>query len=299
VLFAESLMLGFIFIFFIQDNKLDLNKIKATLSKDRIKKILIFSVPIGATTFLMWGQNTAYRFIVDYQYSAEVLGMIGVGLAISSAVFGSLEAISMQYFNPIFLKAILDADKTQRAVAWNNIAKQIVPIYILAVFFTVTMSELLINILVDKKFHDSYIYTMFGVGIEFFRVMTNLLNNVSQSEHKTTYTIKPYLVGFFVSLGIISLINFGTNYFMIPLVLCIAYVLVFFSMYLNMKKLLDIKYEINFIKNSILGLPFFMIFFINVEELSILHSICVVFLFGIYFLFIIWLSNKNSITETI
>ena len=62
----------------------------------------------------MWGQSMSYRFIVDFKYSAESLGFIAVGLGISSGIFVSLEAIAMQYYNPIFLKDILDANKDQR-----------------------------------------------------------------------------------------------------------------------------------------------------------------------------------------
>jgi O-antigen/teichoic acid export membrane protein len=245
----------------------------------------------------MWGQNTAYRFIVDYQYSAEVLGYIGVGLGVSSAVFGSIESISMQYFNPIFLKNILDATKERRAKAWNEIAKQIVPIYILAVFFTISMSEVLINILVDKKFHDSYIYTMIGVGIEFFRVMTNLLNNVSQSEYKTTQTIKPYLVGFIVSLGTIYLVDFGTKYYMIPTVLAFAYFCVYVYMYTNMKKLLNIKYDVKILKILLLSIPFFSIYFISIKDFSIISNLVLISIFGLYFLFTIGLLHKNAIQK--
>ena len=101
VVLSETLMLFLIFKFFIQKNRLNIKKIKITLNKDKIKKILVFSLPIGLTTFLMWGQNTAYRLLVDYQYSAEVLGYIGVGLGIATAIFASIESISMQYFNPM------------------------------------------------------------------------------------------------------------------------------------------------------------------------------------------------------
>jgi O-antigen/teichoic acid export membrane protein len=294
VVLSEALMLYLIFKFFIQKNRLNIKKIKITLNKDKIKKILVFSLPIGLTTFLMWGQNTAYRFLVDYQYSAEVLGYIGVGLGISTSIFASIEGISMQYFNPIFLKNILDASKKQRAEAWNNIAKQIVPIYILAVFFTIAMSEVLISILADKKFHDAYIYIMLGVGIEFFRVMTNLLSTVSQSEYRTTDTIKPYLVGFIISLGLLSSLDFGTNYFMIPLVLGLAYFLVFIYMYLNMKNILHIKYDINLVKTIILSLPFFMVYFVDLTDKNLFLNLSVVFIFGLYFLFTVWLLHWNS-----
>jgi len=299
VVLSEALMLYLIFKFFIQKNRLNIKKIKITLNKDKIKKILVFSLPIGLTTFLMWGQNTAYRFLVDYQYSAEVLGYIGVGLGICTSIFASIEGISMQYFNPIFLKNILDASKKQRAEAWNNIAKQIVPIYILAVFFTIAMSEVLISILADKKFHDAYIYIMFGVGIEFFRVMTNLLNNVSQSEYRTTDTIKPYLVGFIISLGLLSSIDFGTNYFMIPLVLGLAYFLVFIYMYLNMKKILDIKYDINIVKTILFSLPFLMVYSIDLTDINLVLNLLVVSVFGLYFLFTVWLFHQHSLKGNI
>jgi O-antigen/teichoic acid export membrane protein len=292
IVISEFLMLYIIFHFFIQKNRLDIENIKVTLTKERISKILIFILPVALTTFLFWGQTTAYRFIVDYKYSAEVLGYIAVGLGVSSAVFGAIESISMQYFNPIFLKKILDATKEQRTEAWNEIAKQIVPIYILVAFFTISMSEVLINILVDKKFHDSYIYTMIGVGIEFFRVMTALVYNVSQSEYQTSYTIKPYLLGFVVSLGIISSINFGTNYFMIPVVLSFTYFLVFILMYRNMKKLLDIHIKVKIFRVLFLSLPFYLIYFIDISNTNIISNVFIILIFGIYFLYIIWNEMK-------
>ncbi len=299
VVISEAVMLYMIFKFFIQDNQLNIAKIKSTLTKERVKKILLFALPISVTTFLMWGQTIAYRFLVDYQYSAEVLGFIAVGLGTSAAVFSSIESIAMQYFNPIFLKNILDASKEQRTKTWNTIAQQIVPIYILAAFFTLALSEVLINILVDKKFHDAYIYAMFGVTIEFFRVMSNLLNNVAQSEHKTTTTVKPYLLGFIVSLGILSSIDFGMNYFMIPLVLGIAYFLVYIYMYINMRQLLKIKYNIHLLKILFLSLPFAMIFFIDMTNSSLIFNLLVLSVFGVYFLFAVWVMIKNSKKEKI
>jgi O-antigen/teichoic acid export membrane protein len=294
---AELLMLYMVFRFFVQKSALSLEKIRVTLTKERMKKVLVFAVPIGATTFLMWGQNTAYRFIVDYKYSAEVLGYIAVGLGVSTAVFGALENIAMQYFSPIFLKKILDADRQQRADAWNGIAKQIVPIYIFTAVFTVVMAEVLINILVDKKFHDSYIYTMYGVGIEFFRVMTNLLTNVSQAEHRTTRTIKPYILGFLISVGVLSMVDFGADYYYIPMVLGCAYVAVFLSMFVSMKRLLPIRIQVNLLKVALLSLPFFAMLSINLQGLSIYYNLMYMAVFGVYFLCAVYLTVKGNMKE--
>jgi len=295
IVISEFLILPIIFNFFLQKNRLDFRKIRTFFSKKRIKILLSFTIPIGVTTFLMWGQIAAYRFIIDYKYSVEVLAYIAVGISVSSAVFTSIESISMQYFNPIFLKKILNATKKERTIAWNNIAKQVVPIYILTVFFTISMAEVLINILVDNKFHDSYIYTMIGVGIDFFRVMSNLLNNVAQSEYKTKSTVKPYLVGFIVSLGLLSSMDFNTNYSMIPIVLVTAYFLVYVYMYTIMKKILDIKYDIEIVKIIFLSLPFSSIYFIDIPMTDIVFNLAVLFIFGVYFLFVLWLLHKNHL----
>jgi hypothetical protein len=138
---------------------------------------------------------------------------------------------------------------------------------------------------------------MIGVGIEFFRVMTNLLNSVSQSEYKTTQTIKPYLVGFVVSLGTIYLIDFGTNYYMIPVVLVFAYFCVYIYMYFNMKKLLDIRYDIKILRILLLSILFFSIYLINIKDFSIILNLVTIGIFGIYFLFTIWLLYQDTINK--
>tara|TARA_B110000046_G_scaffold184520_1_gene223233 strand:- start:14508 stop:15875 length:1368 start_codon:yes stop_codon:yes gene_type:complete len=288
VILSEVLMLFFAFKFFIRGNVLDLKKIQITITKDRLKNIVKFTTPIGITTFLMWGQSMSYRFIVDYKYSAEVLGFISIGLGMSSAVFGSLEAILMQYFSPIFLKDILNASKPQRAKAWNKMASLVIPIYILALVFTIAMSKELISILTDPKFHDSYIYGMVGASTEFFRVISNLLNNVSQSEYKTQYTIMPYAIGFLVALFTLTIFDFGENVVMIPIVLSFSYFFVCIVMYVQMKKLLNIKLNVNFLKVLAFSIPFGLIFFLPVSS-SIFHSMSYLGFFGAYFLLSVWI----------
>jgi len=62
-----------------------------------------------------------------------------------------------------------------------------------------------------------------------------------------------------------------------------------------MKKLLDIKYDINIFKIIVLSLPFFMVYIIDVSNLNILYNLTLLSLFGLYFLFIVWLVIKKDI----
>jgi hypothetical protein len=287
-------MLYSIYRFFIQNNTFSFLSIKNVFVKNKLNTIFNFTYPIALSQIFMWGQGMSYRFIVDFKYSTEILAYIAVGMGISSAIFSAIENISMQYFNPIFLKKILNANKQQRTEAWNSIAKKIVPIYLITAIFIGFMAEILIKVLVDETFYSSYIYILCGISIDFFRVMTNLLNNVSQSEKKTRFIIQPYFIGFLFSITILSIVDFTNNYFMIPLVLSIASCLIFIFMYINMKKLLNIKYRIDIFKVILLSLPFFMVKLIDIDNYGITLNIFILGIFGIYFLFATWMLQREK-----
>jgi hypothetical protein len=269
VVCSEAITLYFIFKVFIGSNKLNLIKIKNELNRSRLKEILSFTIPISLTACLMWGQHLGYRFIVDYNYSAKILGYMGVGLAIANSIFSSIEAIAMQYFNPIFFKKILDASSQNRAAAWNEMAKVITPIYILTAIFVLAMSELIIKVLADTKFHDAHLYVSLGVGCEFFRVMTNLVLKVAHAEYRTIRTIKPYFIGLIISLVLLLSFDYHARHHMIVLALSFSYLCIFTFMYVEMKKISQISLMINVPKILVYSSPFMLvrIFEFNFESL--------------------------------
>ena len=103
----------------------------------------------------------------------------------SGIIFSSVESLASQYFSPIYLRQITNTTKKQRTKAWNELANYMLPIYIFLTVFVITMSPYLVYILVAEKFHEVYIYTMFGAMIELFRVSTNIVYKISQSEINT------------------------------------------------------------------------------------------------------------------
>ena len=169
-----------------------------------------------------------------------------------------------------------------------------IPVYTLAMVFVFCMAETLTSLLVDSKFHDSFIFAMVGATIEFFRVLTNLLNNVSQSERKTSNTIMPYFIGFLIVLCFLQAFDFSKNLLMISVILSIAYFSSCIVMYVQMRKLLNISIRVNFLKIFILSLPFGLIFLLPDTKL-IITSLCYLILFGSYFIFCLWTLLKKLI----
>lgn len=261
-------------------------KIRNKLTKSHIRKIMSYCVPVGITTFLLWGQTYAYRFIVESKYSLETLAFIGIGLSVAASIFSAVESISMQYFNPVFLREIMDASEEHRSKTWNDIAKRVVPIYLIITVFVVMLSPYLLRILVGGKFYGAFYATMIGAGIEFFRVMTNLLNMVAQSELKTEYTIKPYLLGSFITIGVLLLFDMKQYYLLIPVTMLIGYFVIFLLMFFNMRKLLRIQYNIKLILFALaLSFPLLSAYFFWRWRDSIYSAILITLIFGCYLLF--------------
>ncbi len=280
---AQLVFLVPVYRYLVQNNEFSLAKIKATFNKKYIKNVSYFMIPITITLFLQWGQNISYRFIIEAKYSIEILAFIVVGFSVSGAIFSAVEGLATQYFNPIYLKQITNASKEERANAWNELANYIIPIYVLLALFVVALAPYLVQILVAEKFYDAYIYVMFGAIIEFFRVITNIVYMVSQSEIKTNTTMLPFAVGFLISIITLYLVDFSQTLWSIPIVLIVAYSTIFLMLFFNMKKLLPI--HINFVsigKALMLSVPFTWVYLLD-KAYSLVMILSIIVVSGIYF----------------
>lgn len=297
IILSEALIIFWAFRLFKGKQLLSIQRIRVTLTSFRFKEILYFTLPIGLATLLMWGQNTAYRFIVDYHYSAEILGFIAIGLSVSAAVFGAVESFVMQYFSPIFLKNIMDANRDERTLAWNNIANIAAPIYVATAIFTIALAEYLTSILLDPNFQAAYTYTTIGVGIELFRVLSNLLTKVSQSERKTKLTVMPYAVGSIITIGSLLYFDFSQAQYLIVVVMVAASILVFLYMHINMNKLLKLDYLSGVPKALVLASPLLLVKLVDMEVFTLVEVLLVVVLAGLYLLFVFWVLCKNRVKQ--
>ena len=281
--------------YIIKNNYFSFNKVKLAFKKEYIKKIAIFIIPVTITLFLQWGQNQSYRFIIEAKYSLEVLAFVSVGLTVSGTIFGAVESLATQFYTPIYLRQITDASKVDRAKAWNNLVSYMIPIYLLLAVYVIALSPYLTSLLVAQKFYEAYIYTMFGAIIEFFRVITNLVYMVSQSEVKTSTTIVPYGIGLVFTIILLYFFDMSEKFWMIPLFLAIANGIIFMILFKNMKKLLEIKIDIiNLVTSFILALPLFLFLFINNDK-TIVQTMLLIAVSGIYFLLLVYLIVQRRI----
>ena len=272
-------------------------KMKAAFNKNYMKAVLFFILPVTITLFLQWGQTASFRLIVEDLYSAKVLAFIAVGMALSSAIFSALETLATQFYMPLYLKKITNANQAMRTKAWNELANILLPVYIAVLIYVISLAPYLTKLLVAEKFQDAYIYAMIGAFIEFFRVITNLIYLVSQSEVKTKSTIMPYVIGFMVMVISLYTIDVSRSPWGVPVILALSYSITLSIMFYNMKKLLPISFDfLGFLIVALLTSPLLIMHKVSITP-TLINSVVFSFLGGLYILIIQYPILKSKIKK--
>ncbi len=267
------------------------------ITKEKIKSILVFVFPLSVATLFMWLQNSGYRILIEQNIGLEFLGFLGVGLAISGQVASTIESIVMQYFHPIYYKQITNVTIQERKKAIESFINKALPIYFMLAIFLTFVAKYVVEILVDEKYYGVYIFTTFGIWIEFFRMSSNLFGNISQSEMNTKKFMKPYIIGSLVTIILVYFSSLKENYeFYLPIALLIGGLFTMIIMYISMKKLIDFKIDFRLIFFSFLvSLPYFSTYLFNFET-DLVLNLLVVGSFGIYFLGTIYFIYKKGLS---
>lgn len=288
-IFGFAIMAIIAFIYFVKyiDNSFNFKIAHSWININNIKKILIFVLPLAVSVFFVWMQSQSYRIIIEKYIGAEFLGYFGVGMAISIAISSSFETIVMQFLYPKMYKSMNDNDSFK--VVFTNTINSIIPIYFLLAVSVSFLSIYITTILVDTKYHSVYIFVIFGIWIEFFRMSSNLISTVSHSKMKTSKLIFPNLVGGGMVLFGVYIVSKYQNYeLLIPLILLLAGFVLFILMFYKMNELIKIKFNFRnffsiFIYSSVFTLS---ILFYEISS-NIYYSVIIVILFGIYFLWVL------------
>jgi O-antigen/teichoic acid export membrane protein len=266
------------------------------ITKEKIKSILVFVVPLSIATLFMWLQNSGYRILIEYNIGLKFLGFLGIGLAVSGQIASTVESIVMQYFHPIYYQQITNATIEERKKAIESFIDKTLPIYLMLAIFLTFFAKYIVDILVDKKYYGVYKFVVFGAWIEFFRMTTNLFGNISQSEMNTKKFIIPYIIGSLVTIMLVYFSSKSINYELyLPIALTLGGFSTMFVMYVSMKKLINFRINIRLIFLSLLiSFPYAITYFFNFKT-NLVLNLLITGCFGLYFLGTIYLIYKKGL----
>jgi len=283
-------------IFFIKQiqNNFDFTLAHKMINIENLKEVLKFSAPLSIGVLFFWVQTQSYGIIIEKYIGSEFLGYFGVGMAIALAISSAFETVIMQYLYPQMYKSMKDENKF--SIMMSNILNLIIPIYFLLAIFVSIFAVYIMTILVDIKYYDSYIYTVFGVWISFFMMSSNMLANIAHATLKTKELIYPYITGGIIAVIGVTLSTNSEHYKLyIPLSLLLAGIISFVFMYIKMNRLVGIDLNIKNVFLIILySTPLLLGFLFYNYSNNIFYSFFVVGIFGLYFLYILYMLIKKG-----
>lgn len=296
---GQGVMAFLALIYFVKkvENKFSTTVAHSDISITNLKHILIFALPLSIGVLFLWMQNQSYRLIIEKYIGAEFLGHFGVGLAIAMAISTSFETIVMQFLYPKLYKHM--NDKSQFKVIFSNIINLVIPIYLLLAIFVSFMAIYLTTILVDAKYASSFIFLIFGIWIEFFRMSASLISTIAHAQMQTKTLIIPYAVGgIFVVLGTYLASQNHLYSILIPIVLITGSFFTFITMVYVMNQLVILNFKkrsFTYLFPYILGfLPIILsYYFFN----NIIYSLIMTTVFGIYFLFVLYKIINSKVPD--
>ncbi len=273
------------------------NRVIKKLNNYDYKSLLYIVIPISIATLFMWSQNSAYRIIIEQKISLEFLGYLGVGLSVASQLATVFESILIQYFSPVYFQRISQQNEIRdRIDTFNWLLNIKIPMYFLLALYVTVFAPYIVDILVDERYKDVYIYTMFGIWIEFFRMVTNVFYSASLSELKTQKVILPYILGGGVTLTLVYIFSEHSHYeFYLPIGLVLGSLATMILMYIYMKKVLDFKIDYRILSSSfLLSLMYCFIYLFDIEK-TFLNSFLLTGGFGVYLLLLFYFIYKQKI----
>jgi len=185
----------------------DLNELSTLLNR---QTILRYCLPLAVATGFMWLQNTGYRFWVGGIWGVAELGILAIGLSISSQLWSILESLAMQFLNPYFFRHISEVKTDwQMSGVLSDMVNVMWPLYAVFAGFNILFASSLLVVLTNGRYHTAMTFVMLGALIEFARCTTNLLSYASQIQRNTTKVILPYGFGALI----VWLSTLGISYF--------------------------------------------------------------------------------------
>lgn len=156
---------------------------------------LSYCLPLAVATGFMWLQLSGWRFAMEHFWGLAALGFAAVGLALASQLWGLVESLAMQFFNPLFFRRITRASAEEASVAFSDLLNVQGPVYLVLAGATVAAAAPLLFVLADPRYHGASDFLMLGALVECCRVLGNVLGNAAQVTHRTRALALPYAAG--------------------------------------------------------------------------------------------------------
>lgn len=278
------------FLFFKIVNMPNEKEIVSSRGATIVSEVFHFVWPMSIASIVIWAQTQSYRFLLEGISGVEVVGFFAVGFNLSTKLNEKFESLFCSFYDPIFYSEISNSDSTKKAEAWNRYAKAFLPALFLVCCFICFGSPFIIKIFVSQCFQKMAVETLiWGSITSFLLCVLGTYRTVAIAKLNMKKLIMPYILGAVIVLGGILVLCPRSPYFGAGLSLSLGALGTLVYLIIEMYKLLPISFpKKRMILAIIYSLPMAVVFVLfkkNIHNPTILQSLTILVILGIYLLF--------------
>lgn len=169
------------------------------------RAIAAYCLPLAIGTGFMWMQLSGYRLIVEHYWGLSSLGYLSVGLMLAGQIWSLIESLAQQFLYPLFYKRIANVDRCTQSAAMSDLLNVLIPIYLLLAGAIFLAAPYLLKLLASSRYADAGIFFRLGVGVEFCRVVSNLLSSAAHTTKQTSSIVLPYAIGAIIVSSLLAI----------------------------------------------------------------------------------------------
>lgn len=206
---TEMIILGLGFYLFRDNRSIKFFSVKRLIASPRFAALIRFIKPLMLLPVFMWIVNNLDRYLIDYFYSKEEVGIYSAAYSIGAKIFLLVAGGIIAYLNASVYKQV--ADPSQRHNVYKDTIRRLVT-YILFGFGMVVViwfsSDLIGRILLSSKYEASFALIPYLAMANLFLTSLFFIEQVIYALGDTKVVLYHYIVG--------AISNIGLNLFLIP-----------------------------------------------------------------------------------
>lgn len=286
ILIANSLGNFFCFIFLLFSSKIYQFIDFKIFSKDVLKNILRYSIPLIPNALSWWIVNASDRTIISFFLNASANGIYSVSCKFSNILNGVFGIFTMSWQE----SASLHINDEDSSIFFSKMINKIFMLFVCISTLLISILPFVFNILIGNNYIDSYKYIPILLLANTFNVLIGLFGGIyiakKMSKKLTVTTIVAAIINLVINLSMVRFIGLYAA--------CYSTLISFFVMsvyrYFDVRKYIKVDIFENTIFYSLL---LFIISFLTYYNFSIIIGIVVLMVVCILSIFI----NREFIYE--
>ena len=179
-------------------------KYRHFFEKDLLISMLKYAIPLVPLVIVNWVLSLSDRYILLYYWSEEAVGYYGIAQRFANILNIVVTSVSMA-FTTFAFSNYQDSTANEK---YRKVLNFVFVVLAMMVFAISTFSKLIINVMTESSYHESYLLVQPLIYGQLFYCVNTIIG------YGFAYTKKPYLNLIPVSLA--TIINIALNFLFIP-----------------------------------------------------------------------------------